>query len=194
MMDDHLTPIPEEFFSFDSNSPFDSCLVCKADLLSGQVDYFIEKAIRNYPEHDVSDVVYEYAICWHCAHDMNGQMSEQSMQNIQDYFKEQDLFISSLEEYNKSWQDIEGSSVPEKCIITGESKDKLDEYMIYGHFRGDKMVKSSMPYLLSGAVMDQVSDLLSNETIDQLDDFMGQYFGGPPELEELWKPRRPVFF
>jgi hypothetical protein len=86
------------------------------------------------------------------------------------------------------------SLVPDRCVITGIPVAELDEYMIYGHFRGDKMVKSSMPYLLSGSVMDDVSDLLSNQTIDQLDDFMGKYFSGPPELEELWKSRKPVFF
>ena len=193
-MDSHLTPIPEEFYSFESNQPFENCLVCKADLLSGEVDYFIEKAVRNYHEHDVSDIVYEYAICWHCAHDMNGQMSAESMQNIQAYFSDQSLFMQNLNDYNNNWQEQEGELIPDKCVITGEAKAHMDEYMIYGHFRGNAMVKSSMPYLLSGKVMDAVSDLLSNQTIDQLDDFMGEYFGGPPELEELWKPRRPVFF
>ena len=193
-MDSHLTPIPEEFYSFESNQPFENCLVCKADLLSGELDYFIEKAVRNYREHDVSDIVYEYAICWHCAHDMNGQMSAESMQNIQAYFSEQSQFIQNLNDYNNNWQEKEGELIPDRCVITGEDKTHLDEYMIYGHFRGNAMVKSSMPYLLSGKVMDAVSDLLSNQTIDQLDDFMGEYFGGPPELEELWKPRRPVFF
>ncbi len=193
-MDSHLAPIPEEFYSFESNQPFTSCLVCEADLLSGEVDYFIEKAVRNYHEHNVIDVVYEYAICWHCAHDMNGQMSEESMQNIQKYFSEQEEFVQNLKDYSSNWQEKEGGLIPDNCVITGEPKAKLDEYMIYGHFRGNAIVKSSMPYLLSGKVMDAVSDLLSNQTIDQLDDFMGEYFGGPPELEELWKPRRPVFF
>lgn len=194
IMDSHLTPIPKEFYSFESEQPFASCLVCKADLLSGEVDYFIEKAIRNYHEHDVSDVVYEYAICWHCAHDMNGQMSEESMQNLQAYFSQQEQFMKNMQEHSQYWQTKEDIFVPDHCVITGKPVAELDEYMIYGHFRGDKMVKSSMPYLLSGSVMDDVADLLSNQTIDQLDDFMGEYFNGPPELEELWKPRRPVFF
>ena len=102
--------------------------------------------------------------------------------------------MKNIQEYNTKGLSDDESPIPDHCVITGEPVDKLDEYMIYGHFRGSKMVKSTMPYLLSGSVMDDVSDLLSNETIDQLDDFMGEYFGGPPELEELWKPRRPVFF
>jgi hypothetical protein len=193
-MDSQPMSIPEDFYSFETGQPFESCLVCKADLLAGDVDYFVEKAIRNYHEHDIKDVVYEYAICWHCAHDMNGQMSKESMENIQQYFSHQDLFMKKIQEYNTKEFPESQSLIPDRCVITGEEVGKLDEYMIYGHFRGDKMVTSTMPYLLSGNVMDDVSDLLSNETIDQLDDFMGEYFGGPPELEELWKPRRPVFF
>jgi hypothetical protein len=193
-MDSHLAPIPEEFYSFESNKPFESCIVCKADLLSGDVDYFIEKSVRNYREHDVTDIVYEYAICWNCTHDMNGQMSAESTQSIQNYFSDQSLFLQNVKEYNNNWQNQATSLVPDKCVLTGEAKNHLDEYMIYGHFRGKSMVKSSMPYLLSGKVLDALSDLLSNQTIDQLDDFMGEYFGGPPEFEELLKPRRPVFF
>ena len=193
-MDSHLTPIPEEFYSFETQQPFENCLVCNKGLLSGEVDYFVEKAIRNYHAHNVNDVVYEYAICWHCAHDMNGRMSQDSMQNIQDYFSGQQLFMTKLAEYNTNWPSKGVNIIPTECVITGQPKRLLDEYMIYGHFRGNKMVKSSMPYLLSGEVMDAVSDLLSNQTIDQLDDFMGEYFGDPPELEELLKPRRPVFF
>ncbi|MEN8249023.1 MAG: hypothetical protein ABFS32_08830 [Bacteroidota bacterium] len=193
-MDSQFVPIPKDFYAFDTDKPFTNCLVCQRELLTGEVDYFIEKAIRNYKDHEVSDIVYEYAICVHCAQDMNGQMSAESMQNIQDYFGRQPEFLLKVYDHNAKWEELEEISLPDECVITMQPKSDLDEYMIYGHFRGDKMVKSSMPYLLSGQVMDEISDLLSNQTIDQLDGFMGEYFGGPPELEELWKPRRPVFF
>jgi hypothetical protein len=193
-MSSQFMPIPEDFYSFDTNKPFEACLVCKADLLGGQVDYFIEKAIKNYPGHDVSDVVYEYAICSHCAQDMNEKMSAASMRNLQAYFSGNETFMAKINHYNNNWQELEGSPLSETCAMTGVHKAELEEYMIYGHFKGGQMIKSTMPFLLSGKVMDDVADLLSEETIDELDDFMGEYFGGPPELEELWKPRRPVFF
>jgi len=193
-MDRLLVTIPEAFYSFDSQQPFENCMVCKANLLAGDTDYFIEKAIRNYHEHKVSDVIYEYAICWQCAHDMNGQMSKESTNNIQQYFANQEEFVNTITSYNESLRLGKNNPILQNCAITGEAIEKLEEYMIYAHFRGNKMVTSSMPYLLSSKVMDEVSDLLSKQTIDQLDDFMGEYFGGPPELEELIKPRRPVFF
>lgn len=193
-MDSQFTPIPEDFYSFETNAPFEGCQVCKADLLAGEVDYFIEKAVRNYPEHDVSDVVYEYALCSHCAHDMNQKMSSSSMTNLQIYFSGNEEFMKKVNHYNQEWQNMTGSALDETCAMTGEHKSDLEEYMIYGHFKGDQMIKSTMPFLLSGKVMDDVAELLSDETVDELDNFMGEYFGGPPELEELWKPRRPVFF
>ena len=193
-MSSQFIPIPEEFYSFETNAPFEGCMVCKADLLAGEVDYFIEKAVRNYPEHDVSDVVYEYALCSHCAADMNEKMSTASMTNLQMYFSNNEAFMKKIAAYNNEWQNSEDSPLDDQCALTGEHKATLDEYMIYGHFKGDKMIRSTMPFLLSGKVMDDVADLLSDETIDELDGFMGEYFGGPPELEELWKPRRPVFF
>jgi len=42
--------------------------------------------------------------------------------------------------------------------------------------------------------MDDVSDLLSNETLDNMDDFTGKYLTGPPEFRDYFKSpkRRPV--
>lgn len=193
-MNSQFMPIPEEFYSFETDEPFEACLVCKADLLADEVDYFIEKAVRNYPGHDVSDVVYEYAICSICAQDMNEKMSSDSMINLQTYFSGNHSFMERVNHYNNNWQNMEDSVPGDTCAMTGTHKSELEEYMIYGHFKGNQMIRSTMPFLLSGKVMDDVADLLSDETIDELDGFMGEYFGGPPELEELWKPRRPVFF
>ena len=192
-MEEHLGPIPQEFFCFETHRPFTNCLVCDNDLSKGDIDYFVEKAIKNYPDHEVADVVYEYAMCWNCVQQMNSQMSEDSMQNIQKYFSGQKDFMDKMM-LHQSGQKPELEDSLEHCIITQEPASKLSEYMIYGHFRGDKMVLNTMPYLLSGQVMDEVADLLSNETLGEIDNFMGSYFGGPPELEELWKTRRPVFF
>ena len=116
------------------------------------------------------------------------------MRNLQKYFYGQSSFLMKIQEHTLRWEEKPEIDLPDECMITRKPKNELDEYMIYAQFRGDKMVKSTMPYLLSGKAMDEIADLLSNQTIDQLDDFMGEYFGGPPELEEIWKTRRPVFF
>jgi len=192
-MEEHLGPIPKEFYSFDTNKPFTHCLICGCDLTTGFQEYFIEKAIRNYPEHEVHDVVYEYAMCLTCARSMNEKMSLESTRKIHEYFSQKNEFVQAVNGYRKSETTVDAPDLTQ-CLITNTPTAEMDEYMIYGHFRGDKMILSSMPYVLNGTVMDEVSGLLSAQTIDEIDDFAGKYFGGPPELEELWTPRRPVFF
>jgi len=50
------------------------------------------------------------------------------------------------------------------------------------------------PFLIGANSMDDVADLLSNETIDNMDDFTGKYLTGPPEFRDFFKSprRRPV--
>ena len=192
-MSSQLMPIPEEFYAFENGQPFTHCQICNRPLLTGNSDYFIEKVIRNYPGQGVQDVVYEYAVCWHCAEENSQRMSEESLINIQAYFNGQMAFLYEAEEYRQRWPEI-SDPLPDHCLITGLSKAELDEYMIYGHFRGDQMVRSTMPYLFSSQVLDELGECLSAKTRDELDDFRDKYFGDPPELDELWKSRRPVFF
>jgi hypothetical protein len=52
------------------------------------------------------------------------------------------------------------------------------------------MLESIFPYAVSDEAMDQISELLSKETLDELDDFKGKYFNGPPEIAELINPKR----
>lgn len=192
-MEENLGPIPEEFYCFETAAPFTNCLVCNSDLTTGELDYFVEKAVKNYPDHEVSDVVYEYAMCWDCAQDMNNSMSQASLQSIQQFFSGHPDFIRKMMDH-QSGKNLEVDENLKSCAISHESADTLNEYMLYGHFRGNQMIINTMPYLMSGRIMDEIADLLSNETLGEIDDFMGKHFGGPPELEELWKTRKPVFF
>lgn len=80
------------------------------------------------------------------------------------------------------------------CFITNESIDEQEEYIIYGVFNGNKMMVSDFPYAIGLKAMDELTQLLSNKTLDIMDDFMGEYFTGPPEINELISPRRPVIF
>ena len=54
------------------------------------------------------------------------------------------------------------------------------------------MMVADFPYAIGPKAMDELTDLLSNKTLGEMDDFLGTYFTGPPEVNELFKPRRPV--
>ncbi len=190
-MQPNLSDIPPIFYPFDSHEPFTACKVCGLDLLLGTTDYFIEKAFKNNIEYQVSDVVFEYAICSPCAHSLQSSISEASQKSMAEYFQQQEAFLAKME----AFQQGKGESIATvltKCSITNQPVSQLSDYMIYGHFRGNKMVTSTMPNVVSGQVMDELSALLSNETLGAMNDFKDQYFGGPVALEDLWKDK-PVF-
>ena len=46
----------------------------------------IEKAVRQYPEMKVKEVIFEYAMCMDCAVMMNASLSVESRQRINEYF------------------------------------------------------------------------------------------------------------
>lgn len=190
-MQPNLIDIPPKFYPFESQEPFKECMVCGINLSLGTTDYFVEKAVKNNVEYQVQDIVFEYAICSNCAQNMQKSISVESQQNMQTFFAEHQDFMEKM----KSYQQGEGESVEEltsKCSLSGEPIGQMHEYMMFGHFRGDKMIASTMPYILGGKAMDELSELMSNETLDEMNDFKNQYFGGPAELEDIWKGK-PVF-
>ncbi len=182
--------IPSEFHSFDSKKQFDHCIECDKYLLDESTEYFIEKAVKKYDGFSAHDVIFEYAICMGCAERMRNSMSRESMKSLEQYFmqnlnleKRMDLMNSSPFDPNE-WLN--------ECMITGKEKSELNEYQIFAHCKGTKMVMGQMPYLVSGETLEAVAELLSAETLDELDDFSKRHFGPPPELAEDLPFRRVV--
>jgi len=176
------TQIPPAFYSFESELPFKDCIECGADLIQGDNPYFVEKAFRRYPNYKAHDVVYEFAMCFKCADIMRQTLSAKSTLALQEFME------SSLE--SKSG---EPENHMDSCMITNQPIAEQEEYIIYGVFQGNQMMVADFPYAIGLDAMNQLSELLSNETLDIMDDFMGKHFTGPPEINELITPRRPVF-
>ncbi len=180
--------IPKEFHSFSTGTLFDRCLECDKYLLDGDTEYFIEKAIKKYEGFEAQDVIFEYAICIQCAERMRNSMSKASQQSIQQYFMDNVDLLKRMEIMQanpnnpETWMD--------KCLIKGERKSGLNEYQIYAHCNGNKLNLTQMPYLVSGAALEEISAVLSTETLDEFDDFSRRHFGPPPELAEPLPFRR----
>ncbi|ELR68751.1 hypothetical protein C900_05847 [Fulvivirga imtechensis AK7] len=174
--------IPKEFHSFSKGDLFDTCIECDRFLLEEGTEYFIEKAIKTYSGYQATDVIFEYAICLDCAEKMRKRMSIESMRSIEDYFARNVDFHERMElmqanPHNpEAWMD--------KCMVNGHSKYQLNEYQIYAHCNGKHMELTHMPYLISGEVIDELTHLLSEKTLDELDGFFNNHFGPPPELME----------
>ena len=169
--------IPDEFYNEDSKSPFVECAVCQEDLNTKV--YFVEKAYKRYPGEEHHQVIFEYAICQQCAEKKNNELSEESKSSLLDFMNEK--LISRMED------GIDESLRGSQCLVSGNYLSDCDEYVTYGQFNGHKMLIGMFPYTLSGEVLDQVTDLLSEQTLGEIDDFIGENLSGPPEFRELLK-------
>jgi len=184
------TDIPEEFHSFESGGPFKKCKMCDKDLTSPDAHYIIEKAVRKYTGFKAWDVVFEYAICMGCANSFRQQLSTESIQNIEKYFLHNVDFTNHQNRLNAETQNI--SYFTSTCLVKGISKDKVEEYQIYGECRGNQFIYNAMPYMISGQAMDEIANLLSAKTLDELDGFSEKHLGPSPELEGLFKGKKLV--
>lgn len=184
--------IPEKFKSTIDGKPFSECLVCNCNLLDGDVDYVIEKSFKKYDGYDFESTVFEFAICMKCANEMRDSMSDESKENLERYFmqnaKMEDRFMAFNAGKDYDWE--QGLS---NCVINGTSSSQESEYQICAQCRGDQMIIFQMPFMIGSAAMDEMSELLSDDTIDELDDFMGKY-GVPPELRELFTDKPVLVF
>ena len=182
--------VPPIFQSTESGQPFDRCAACDKYLLDDDSQYVIEKAFRSYRGFDARETVFEYALCVDCRDDLMSEFSEESSQRIRAYFesridheaRRQRLLTADVTEASLSpWIS--------SCIVSGEPVEDLDEYQVYCECMGPYMLYTYAPFLIGGKVMDEVADLLSNKTLDELNGFADDILGLPPELEELFTRR-----
>ncbi|MEM6845816.1 MAG: hypothetical protein AAF944_20370 [Bacteroidota bacterium] len=184
--------IPSIFYSHNTQAPFERCISCDCSLQQPDSQYLVEKAFRNYREFGKTDVIFEYAMCLNCADRMRKELSLSSLARIQEFFEERVDFYQRRDQLMQS-QPASSPQWLDKCLITGESHQALDEYQIYGHFVGDRCVYSFLPYMIGGPAVDEITNLLSEKTLGEIDRFIDENFGLPPELK---KPIRdnPVIF
>lgn len=186
--------IPKYFYDSLNNAPFTNCLVCNRNLLLNPTTYIIEKAYRKNPVNDKPEPIFEYAICWNCMVKLNESFSTKSKANLNNYFREN----IDMREINELIRIHGVLNKPEfyfsKCAVKGTPVNELDEYQVLGFFYGGFMTFDSPPFLFSGAVGEEIMSILSEQTLDELDDFTGKYLTGPPEFSDLLSVpgRKPV--
>jgi len=186
--------IPKRFYDSLNNAPFTNCLVCNRYLLSDPTAYLIEKAFRRNPFLGKTETIFEYAICWDCIVKLTAAYSTNSRKNIEEYFHENiDLrYREEMIKENETHKNVD--FFLSNCAVKGTPVGKLDEYQIMGYFYGNSMTTDNPPFLLSGAVGDEIMNILSEQTLDELDDFTGKYLTGPPEFSDFLRTpkRKPV--
>ncbi len=176
-----LADIPRELYSTETGAPFSECLVCGRPL-GESAEYMVEKAVRKYSDYDLQDTVFEYAVCIACYQTLSASFSMESRQAVDGFFAERVDQQERLERLS----DVPTNDLAPwigSCLLTGTPADSLEEYQIVAHCFGEHLVVGPAPFLIGGPAIDEITGLLSNETLDELGGFRDQYFGLPPELQ-----------
>jgi hypothetical protein len=187
MMDnsnEYSVDIPERFYSDADGKPFENCKICGKYLLTDGTSYVVEKALKNYKDHDFYSTIFEYAICLDCHADIQKGMSAKSYENLQRYYtdiitqKGSHAIVVNLNDFNlDSWLST--------CFFTGDEVKSMDEYQIVAQFNGSKMVMNMPPMLIGESAIEELSHLLSDETIDEMNGFKEKFLGPDPQFEEF---------
>jgi len=183
-MEELKIDIPERFYSDTEEKPFEYCQMCGKYLLEEGTYYVVEKALKNYKGFDFSSTIYEFAVCLDCHEKVQGHMSQESLNNLQNYYREimlekgQQPIMIDVNNFNlNEWLS--------SCFFKGDKISELNEYQIVAQFNGDKMILNTPPLVIGERAMEEMSELLSDKTIDEMNGFREQFLGPSPEIEEL---------
>ncbi|MFY0652664.1 MAG: hypothetical protein JXQ96_11550 [Cyclobacteriaceae bacterium] len=189
---DKLIEIPKIFYSDLTGAPIEKCISCECNLLEPGRPYMIEKAIKPYDGFKSYSTIFEYAICMPCAEQMRSMISAKSMQNIMKYFSS-NIDITGR---RKLMQEADYSSVDPwigQCMIKGMEASEINECQLYAQCNGRNIQFGEFPYMVSGQALDEVIELLSPETLDDLNRFKNEVVDGPSEFQDLLQSGPKVF-
>ncbi|MBN2616601.1 MAG: hypothetical protein JXR71_12990 [Bacteroidales bacterium] len=192
-MSDYLVDIPEQFYSDGDGKPFETCVVCGRNLMEDGTRYVIEKAMKNYEGYDFSATVFEYAMCLDCYQEMQKGMSEESMQNLQQYQMRLVQEKSADGVIAIDLSDFSLSDWLSKCFFKDKPVSEMKEYQLIGQFEGNHMIMNMPPMAIGEEVMEEMSELLSEQTKGEMDRFRRDFLGPSPEIEELIYGRKLIF-
>jgi hypothetical protein len=183
--------IPKIFFSDLTGAPINHCIACEKELLIDATPYLIEKALKTYDGYQSFSTVFEYAICLPCAQQMKGNISAKSMANMMKYFQE-NVNVDARQSLLSAGT-LDESLWLEHCLVRGTHVSEVHECQIYAYCEGEKLVFGEFPYMVSGKALDEVVDLLSQETLEDLDRLKDELIDTPSEFQDLLQSGPKVF-
>ena len=188
---EHFIDIPKDFYSDGAGKPFENCLICGKDLLTGETSYVVEKAMKNYDKYDFSSTVYEFAICTDCHMEQQNKMSKESLANMQAYYQSK-VLDAGKQTVAIDLQNFDLKTWLSKCFFTDKPITEMKEYQIVAQFKGKKMLMNIPPMVIGEDIINDMANLLSDKTIDEMNGFKEQFLGPPPEFEEFIYGRKLI--
>lgn len=163
-------PLPEIFWSFETGRPMQHCSLCGCGLMEPGTQYLIEKAFKN------SETVFEHALCLSCYSDAHESLSQESRQRIEDYFAARVDINRRQRDFMEQYGTDHGKWIGH-CMVKGFPVREVEEYQLYGFCVDHDLIFSGAPYVLCGDVIDEIMDLLSEETLGVMNDLSEKLFG-----------------
>ena len=184
-----LIDIPEILRSDLTGEHLSNCVICDSYLLDDDTLYMIEKALINHKKFETYETIFEFAVCLECGGDKQGELSEESLININEYvFKNMPAPFQRAAHLGES-ETPDINRWLEQCIIKGTPRKEIGEYEIVAACKGKQLIADYMPFIIGDEAMEEMQGLLSQKTQDELDRFVDDNFGLPPELKELLKDK-----
>ena len=105
---------------------------------------------------------------------MQGQMSEESKMNLQSYYsttiskKSQEPILININDFDlNDWLS--------KCFFKGSPVKEMKEYQVVAQFDGPKMILNMPPLVIGQEALNEMSALLSEKTIDEMNGFRDKF-------------------
>ena len=183
-MEEYKIDIPDRFYSDAEGKPFENCQMCGKFLLSEGTTYVVEKAIKNYKDYDINSTIFEFAVCIDCHTKVQQSMSDESLANLHLYYqhimaeKGNQPIVIDIRNFNlDDWLS--------KCFFKGDEIKEMNEYQLVAQFNGNKMLMNMPPMIIGEKAMEEMAELLSDKTVDEMNGFREKFLGPSPEIEEL---------
>lgn len=179
-----MAQIPKDFYQKEDDSLVEACKVCGQYLLDEETPYLLEKAIKKFSSIKAEEVIFEMAICLNCAQQAQSAISKQSKIDVEAFLSSPRIKDNILQAMEKGF--FEEDVMLNYCMVTGMSKDDIEEFQIMAHCTGRHLTEGSQAFMISSEGLEEIQSILSKETKDELERFREENFGVPPEFEHIF--------
>ena len=167
-------PIPQRFWQFFREKPFNSCGICFQPLLLPHKRYFIHKY---YVQSELQE---EIAMCLDCRNKVSQHYSKQSKEAIKKIYAKEKInervrLVSQL-----SPSGDRSAILTANCFLCGNNKNHSPTYVEYAYCEGEDLVYYAYPLMICELCAQNIHVNLSSETRELWQRFFEEHFGFPP--------------
>jgi hypothetical protein len=171
-----------DIFKNSQKEYFKNCSLCHCDLFQDNSFYFVERLFKKHISFNITEVLFEYAICFDCSENLKKELSEESKSNIEKYML---VHFPAAKRLKNLQRKRKLDHFIDQCAITKKAVNRIENYTLIGHFSANKMLLSFAPFVLGEEIIEEMNELISAKTRKVLDNFMDKISDLPPELKQL---------